>query len=345
MKMTTSLSISKENKYGIIRNLSIRYLMIREKLNNNYNKNNNAINYIESSHSERFTYHLISSKDRIELQNFNTPKYMDLYEQCNNLLKDLEIEFNKLKEEQQKRIVPSFNEAESKLINQNIQLISDKMTKKLKKCKYLSKELKTLLANSDIDDNIKINMYQNLLNRLAEKSREMQINEELYLKKFQELNAYDESFFSNNQNNIINTISTNNNINNYDSIETNQTQNFFSNTAKKLDVGKERNKEIDIMVNTVNELKTIFEEASNMVIQQGTILDRIDYNTYQSRHHIRRGNRELEETHERLKSGCLRRLNQILIIAIFIMSILIIFKNEINIWQYFTLKKAEFFEN
>ena len=322
--MNISVSFSKENKHGIIRNLSIRYLMIREKLNINYNKDNYQNNYIETNNNERFTSHLISSKDRIELQNFNSPKYMDLYEQCNNLLKDLEVEFNKLKEEQQKRRVPSFNEAESKLINQNIQLISDGVTKKLKKCKYLSKELKVLLANSDIDDNIKINMYQNLLNRLAEKSREMQINEELYLKKFQELNGFDESFFSTNaNNNITNTI---NNINNYDSIETNQTQNFFSNTAKKLDVVKERNKEIDVMVCTVNELKTIFEEVSNMVIHQGTILDRIDYNTYQSRHHLRRGNKELEETHERLKSGCLRRLNQILIFAIFIMSILIIFK-------------------
>ena len=324
--MLTSISSTKENKFGIIRNLSIRYLMIREKLNINYNKNSNS-NYLETSHNERFTSHLISSKDKIELQNMYSPKYMEIYEQCNNLLKDLDIEFNKLKEEQQKRIVPSFNEAESKLINQNIQMISDKMTKKLKKCKFLSKELKTLLASSDIDDNIKINMYQNLLNRLAETSRALQINEELYLQKYQELNGYDESFFSNNQNNnIINTI--NNNINNYDSIETNQTQNFLSinSTAKKLDVAKERNKEIDVMVNTVNELKKIFEEVSNMVILQGTILDRIDYNTYQSRHHIRRGNRELEETHERLKSGCIRRLNQILIIAIFIMSILIIFK-------------------
>ena len=324
--MLTSISSTKENKFGIIRNLSIRYLMIREKLNINYNKNSNS-NYLEISHNERFTSHLISSKEKIELQNLYSPKYMEIYEQSNNLLKDLDIEFNKLKEEQQKRIVPSFNETESKLINQNIQMISDKMTKKLKKCKFLAKELKTLLASSDIDDNIKINMYQNLLNRLAETSRALQINEELYLQKYQELNGYDESFFSNNQNNnIINTI--NNNINNYDSIETNQTQNFVSinSTAKKLDVAKERNKEIDVMVNTVNELKKIFEEVSNMVIFQGTILDRINYNTYQSRHHIRRGNRELEETHERLKSGCIRRLNQILIIAIFIMSILIIFK-------------------
>ena len=35
-----------------------------------------------------------------------------------------------------------------------------------------------------------------------------------------------------------------------------------------------------------------------MVIYQGTILDRIFYNTYQSRHNIKRGNRELVENQE-----------------------------------------------
>ena len=283
-------------------------------MNIHYNKKNNIKSYFNENNSDRFTSQLISSKDKIELQNLQFPRYMDMYEQCNNLLKDLEIEFNKLKEEQQKRIVPTFDETNTKLINQNIQMISDRMTQKLKKCKYLTKELKTLLANSSLDDNIKINMYQNLLNRLAEISREMQINEEKYIQKYQELNGYEESYFSKN------------NTNNLDSIETFQSHVFNSNNKKKIDINKERNKEIGQMVNTVNELKDIFQDVSNMVISQGTILDRIDYNTYQGRHNIRRGNRELEESHESLKSGCLRRVNQILIIAIFIMSLLIIFK-------------------
>ena len=185
------------------------------------------------------------------------------------------------------------------------------MTIQLKKCRQLTKELKTLLANSDVDENVKINMYQNLLNRLAETTRALQINEEMQLQKYQEFNGVEDSFF---------------NINNYDSIETTQTQNFKSIDTKKIDVVKDRNKEIDQIVKTVNDLKEIFQEVSEMVIFQGTILDRIDYNIYQSRHNIRKGNREMEETHERIKSGCLRRLNQILIICIFIMSILIIFK-------------------
>jgi syntaxin 16 len=290
----------------------MRYLMIREKLNINYSKENNIKTYIsENISNNRFTSKLISSNDRIELQNVSNPKYMDIYEQCDNLLKDFDIEFNKLKEEQQKRIVPNFNETESKLITQNIQMISTKMTQQLKKCKYLTKELKTLLANSDLDDNVKINMYQNLLNRLAETSRALQINEEMQLQKYHEFNGVEDSFF---------------NINNFDSIETTQTQKFNSIDAKKIDVNKDRNKEIDQIVKTVNDLKEIFQEVADMIIFQGTILDRIDYNIYESRHNIRRGNREMEETHERLKSGCLRRINQILIICIFIMSILIIFK-------------------
>jgi len=310
--MKISRSSFKESKYGISRNLSFRYLTILQKLNIHYNKENNSKALIsEDISNNRYTSKLISSNDKIELQNVSTPKYMQLYEECNNILKDFDIEFNKLKEEQQKRIVPNFNETESKLITQNIQMISSKMTQQLKKCKQLAKELKIQLSLSDLDENVKINMYQNLLNRLAETTRALQINEEMQLQKYQEFNGVEDSFF---------------NLNNYDSIETNQTQNFKSIDTKKLDVNKERNKEIDQIVKTVNELKEIFMDVSELVIAQGTILDRIDYNTYQTRHNIRRGNKEMEETHERLKSGCLRRINQILVLSIFIMAILIIFK-------------------
>ena len=310
--MKISRSSFKESKYGISRNLSLRYLTMLQKLNIHYNKENNSKALIsEDISNNRYTSKLISSNDKIELTNITSPKYMQLYEECDNLLKEFDIEFNKLKEEQQKRIVPNFNETESKLITQNIQMISGKMTQQLKKCKNLTKELKIQLANSDLDENVKINMYQNLLNRLAETTRALQINEEMQLQKYQEFNGVEDSFF---------------NVNNYDSIETNQTQNFRSIDTKKLDVNKERNKEIDQIVKTVNDLKEIFMDVSEMVTSQGTILDRIDYNTYQTRHNIRRGNKEMEETHERLKSGCLRRINQILIGIIFIMAILIIFK-------------------
>ena len=323
--MISSIPPSKEMKYGIIKNLSIRFLMIREKLNIHYNKKKeySQLYYLDNINNDKLNSQLISPRNEVELKEIYLPNYMELYEQSNNLLKEFEVELNKLKEEQQKRIVPSFNDVESKLIDQNIHMITEKMTQKLKKCKFLTKNLNAKLVECPIDDNIKINMYQNLLNRLAEASRIMQINEEKYFQKFQELNGFDENFF----NSINNIKTTCNTINNYESLDTNQTQNLFmSNSAQKVDRSKERNKELDQMVITVNDLKTIYEEVSNMVIYQGTILDRIDYNIYQNRNNIRKGNREMAETHESLKSGCIQKINQILIIAIFIMSVLVIFK-------------------
>ena len=318
--MNSSISSIREHKYGIVRNLSIRYLMIKEKLNSSYN----IIN--DNSHNDKFTSQLISQKDRIELQNFDSPKYMDIYERCSNLLKDFESEFNKLQEEHQKQVNPNFNEVDIKIINQNVKEISERMTQQLKKCRALTKELKLLLTKSSLDDNVKTNMFQNLLNRIAYLSRELQIHAELHIQKYNDINKGEEnSFFASNNNIFNNNYNTNNN---YDSIETNQTQLFYNNSAKskKIDIVKERNKEIDVMIKSVNELKDIFQEASNLVIFQGTILDRIDYNIFHSRDSIRRGNRELEESNERMKSGFLRKINLILIMAIFIMSILIIFK-------------------
>jgi len=317
--MNSSLVSLREHKYGIVRNLSIRFLMIKEKLNSNYNIVN------EGSHSDRFTSQLISQKDRIELQNCESPKYIEIYERCSNLLKDFEIEFNKLQEEHQKQVNPNFNEIDIKLINQNIKEISERMTQQLKKCRALTKELKILLTKSPLDENVKTNMFQNLLNRIAYLSRELQVHAELHIQKYNEINKGDDNSFFTSNNNIFNN---NINMNNFDSIETNQTQLFYNSNgkSKKFDIIKERNKEIDVMVRSVNELKEIFLEASNLVIFQGTILDRIDYNIFQSRNSIRRGNRELEESNQKMKSGLLRRMNLILIFAIFIMSIIIIFK-------------------
>jgi len=46
----------------------------------------------------------------------------------------------------------------------------------------------------------------------------------------------------------------------------------------------------------MNELAGLFKQISNLVVEQGTILDRIDYNISDSRVNIQKGNKELKKT-------------------------------------------------
>ena len=45
----------------------------------------------------------------------------------------------------------------------------------------------------------------------------------------------------------------------------------------------------------MNELGELFSDLSNLVVEQGTVLDRIDFNVADSRQNVRKGNRELQK--------------------------------------------------
>ena len=45
----------------------------------------------------------------------------------------------------------------------------------------------------------------------------------------------------------------------------------------------------------MNDLAEMFQDLSNLVVEQGTVLDRIDFNISDSRQNIRKGNKELQK--------------------------------------------------
>ena len=54
-----------------------------------------------------------------------------------------------------------------------------------------------------------------------------------------------------------------------------------------------KRKQIDNIVKEMNQLAELFSELSNLVVEQGTVLDRIDFNVADSRQNVKKGNREL----------------------------------------------------
>ena len=66
---------------------------------------------------------------------------------------------------------------------------------------------------------------------------------------------------------------------------------------------KHRSKEISQLTDNINALAVLFKDFSVLVIEQGTILDRIDYNIENATVHVEKANEHLEKAVEVEKSS------------------------------------------
>ncbi len=91
-------------------------------------------------------------------------------------------------------------------------------------------------------------------------------------------------------------------------------------------VAMSRDAEINNLVKSINDLAVIFKELSVLVVDQGNILDRIDYNIEQAVRHTKKANVELHKS-EAYQTSRIRSCITCLIVAIVIMLIVLIIKH------------------
>ncbi|RQM11789.1 hypothetical protein KXD40_002881 [Peronospora effusa] len=94
------------------------------------------------------------------------------------------------------------------------------------------------------------------------------------------------------------------------------------------DVINERDQEIQRIATSITELATIFKELAVLVIDQGTILDRIDYNMEQVVEQTEKGIEELEKAEETQKNSRPLKCISLLLVMIFIMTVLLVLKHS-----------------
>ena len=64
-----------------------------------------------------------------------------------------------------------------------------------------------------------------------------------------------------------------------------------------------KDEEIQNLVKSINDLASIFKDLSVLVIEQGTILDRIDYNVQEAKDNVQIAVKELHEVQQRENSS------------------------------------------
>jgi syntaxin 16 len=102
--------------------------------------------------------------------------------------------------------------------------------------------------------------------------------------------------------------------------------NFLKTENKSDDILNNRDNEIGNLVNSINELANIFKHLNTLVLEQGTILDRIDHNIDIGLTNTSQAHKELKKADENMKSNCYRNTNMALILVIFLLAVLNMFK-------------------
>ena len=213
------------------------------------------------------------------------------------------MKFNNLQKFQEKRLVPKFDEDENKKLDRQINKLIIEISDKLKDIEFNIKDLITEKTISNSEEQIKSNMKQLLFSRLNEITKKYKINQEIYTKKYKELVGED--------------LNNNNNNNFYENNNNNNNNNFFK-MSDENNILQKRDNELNILLNSINDLAEIFKDMQSLVMEQGTILDRIDYNIESSIINIKESNKNLIKAEEHLKKSCYTKIIFLMLFIIFI---------------------------
>lgn len=205
-----------------------------------------------------------------------------------------------------------FDDEENNKLNENIAKIVYQITQKLQEGEKIIKEFTKENIENNIHNSIKINMQQTLVKKFTEFTRKYKINQEMYMKKYKELVGEEDPTY------LINSSKQENNPD--------STINNFLLTTDNNAALQQRDTQLNNLLNSVNDLAQIFKDMQTLVMEQGSILDRIDYNIDIAATNVTSGKKSIVKANEYHKNNCFRNVIVVLLVIIFIEALLIIFK-------------------
>ena len=217
-----------------------------------------------------------------------------------------------MQREQQKRLVVQFDEEENKKLNKNIAKFVHEITENLHSYEKNVKEFVKQSIDSSTHSVIKLNMQQTLYKNFSDFTKKFKINQELYKKKYKELVGEEDPTYE-----INTSFKEGNNDNNMN--------NFLMTDNSDIQLQR-RDNELNDLLNSVNDLAQIFKDMQTLVMEQGSILDRIDYNIDIASTNVSVGKKNIVKANEYQKKNCFRNVIIVLLVCIFVEAVLLILK-------------------
>ncbi|KAE8010295.1 hypothetical protein FH972_006678 [Carpinus fangiana] len=245
------------------------------------------------------------------------PAWVDLSEEIAANVQRARIKMAELAKAHAKALMPSFGDGkeDQHLIEALTQEITGLIKRSEKKLQRLS------AAGPSEDSNVRKNVQRSLATDLQNLSMELRKKQSTYLKRLrQQKEGQDGVDLEMNLN------GSRSKMEDDDLDNMVFTEHQMAKLKKSEAFTAEREKEIQQVVESVNELAQIMKDLSVLVIDQGTIVDRIDYNIQSVATTVEEGLKQLEKAERTQKKGGMVMCATVLIIMCFIMLVLLILK-------------------
>ncbi|KAJ4294153.1 t-SNARE affecting a late Golgi compartment protein 2 [Kalmusia sp. IMI 367209] len=267
------------------------------------------------------------------------PRWLDIQDEVTEHLADIAKETRKLDHLHQKHVLPGFDDEEvKKREEREIEQLTQGITRSFQKCQQAIKRIDNMVRESKQQGNISNgeemmakNLKISLASRVGEVSALFRKKQAAYLKKLRDIGGFGSPFRS--------ATPVQNPYNDPALQESDADRSFSQSTLLQTKQQRlrhdpnealiaQREREIEDIAQGIIELANIFQELQTMVIDQGSMLDRIDYN-------VERMNTDVKEAHKELTvaSGYQRRSVKrkvMLLLAILIAGVFILLSLKLS---------------
>lgn len=241
------------------------------------------------------------------------PQWVDSAEDAREDIKAIKEKLVNLTKAQQKRLLNVFSDDAQP--DKDVEAISGHIGKLIRHCEGCIHQVKTRGANqgvSDTDATFRENVQRNLATQLQKLSQQFRQAQKEYLDNIRQRQKgalWDDGPKAGGGG--VDNGFTEGQLLELDSMEVNASQ---------------RSEEISQIASSISELHTIFKELAVLVIDQGSILDRIDYNIEQVVTQSTEANKQLQKAEKAQKSNRATKCMLALVLANAILILILIFK-------------------
>lgn len=279
---------------------------------------NNAIRsrqiYIDQDTTERMQLVSLNDMEEGNLNrdaNYIPPIWIDYLEKAQMILPKLRSKINELKMLHDRHLHRStFDESsEDEVAIENCTQQISRMFNESYRLLQIIKSHSTEGVSKE--QRLTIHVYQSLASALQELSTVFRSTQNTYLRKIQSREDRSKIYFEDNEPNYDDDFDDVNFINN--SSKFTQQQLLIleeENTA----FAQQREQEVNAIVKSIVELNDIFKDLSHMVTEQGTVLDRIDYNVEHTQMQVFEGLKQLQKAEAYQKKN--RKMCAIIVLAL-----------------------------